>query len=189
MSTLSCTVLGCVRPVVARAMCSSHYKRWQEGRDLSTPFRKVEPARGCDQSGCANKHYAKGFCRFHYQRVSTGVDPSAPRYYRRLSTRTCVIADCERRAGGSLMCSSHRNRANRFHLTSIQLEQILTAGCEVCGSREGVVIDHDHSCCSEDSKSCGRCIRGGLCARCNLAIGHLRNDPEYARKVISYLSA
>jgi hypothetical protein len=47
-------------------------------------------------------------------------------------------------------------------------------------------IDHDHSCCS-GTKSCGKCIRGLLCHRCNTALGSFRDSPELLRKAAEYV--
>ena len=38
-------------------------------------------------------------------------------------------------------------------------------------------IDHDHRCCTGD-RSCGNCVRGILCGRCNTWIGNLENMLE-----------
>lgn len=38
-------------------------------------------------------------------------------------------------------------------------------------------IDHNHSCCPT-GRSCGKCIRGLLCFRCNSVLGFLENDPH-----------
>lgn len=35
------------------------------------------------------------------------------------------------------------------------------------------VVDHDHDCCTEKA-SCGECVRGILCARCNTIEGYVR---------------
>lgn len=32
-------------------------------------------------------------------------------------------------------------------------------------------VDHDHSCCPQPGKSCGKCIRGLLCSNCNKMLG------------------
>lgn len=47
-------------------------------------------------------------------------------------------------------------------------------------------IDHDHKCCP-GVRWCGKCIRGLLCMRCNMAIGMLLDDPNFLENAISYL--
>ena len=47
-------------------------------------------------------------------------------------------------------------------------------------------IDHDHSCCP-GKKSCGECVRGLLCSRCNPMLGMARDDKEILRSAVDYL--
>lgn len=51
---------------------------------------------------------------------------------------------------------------------------------------DAVHIDHNHSCCP-GSQSCGRCVRGLLCGRCNSALGMLRDDANIADRAAIYL--
>lgn len=47
-----------------------------------------------------------------------------------------------------------------------------------CGKElETSCIDHDHKCCS-GRQSCGKCVRGLLCSRCNLLLGMVENEPH-----------
>lgn len=64
-----------------------------------------------------------------------------------------------------------------YGLTKEEYEK-LPKFCEVCGSTERLCIDHDHST--------GR-VRGILCARCNIALGMLRDNPVYIDKLKEYL--
>ena len=50
-----------------------------------------------------------------------------------------------------------------------------------------ISIDHDHSCCGQKSKSCGKCVRGILCRDCNLMIGHAKDKQETLARSINYL--
>lgn len=47
-------------------------------------------------------------------------------------------------------------------------------------------IDHNHECCPS-SKSCGKCIRGLLCHKCNSGIGFLNDSIENLKSAIIYL--
>jgi len=53
-------------------------------------------------------------------------------------------------------------------------------------NKKRLAVDHDHKCCS-GSKSCGKCVRGLLCDRCNLLLGKVNDNPELLRSLINYL--
>jgi hypothetical protein len=68
--------------------------------------------------------------------------------------------------------------------------------CALCTStsarkdRPWLSVDHDHDCCPV-GRSCGRCVRGLLCSRCNTWIsvlwpkGHQPHDPAQAAATIA----
>lgn len=64
--------------------------------------------------------------------------------------------------------------------------------CYLCGEpldfakRGAVHVDHDHSCC-RGKKSCGSCVRGLACGRCNAGVGHFGDDPDRMRRVADAL--
>jgi len=77
--------------------------------------------------------------------------------------------------------SSYRSGVRRGNYRSMIPDQCLTEmlentnHCTICGSRERLVVDHDH----KKNK-----IRGLLCNHCNRGLGHFRDDPdllEFAR--------
>jgi hypothetical protein len=94
--------------------------------------------------------------------------------------------------------SYERRRAEwlkyKYSLTPDDYAKLLAAQNGVCAicqkeckTTKGLAIDHDHRCCPQD-KSCGKCIRGLLCANCNGAIGMLQEDISIIKKAIEYLS-
>ncbi len=49
-------------------------------------------------------------------------------------------------------------------------------------------VDHDHDCCPE-TYSCGKCVRGLLCAGCNRTLSVFGEDPERFLRAAEYLKA
>lgn len=52
--------------------------------------------------------------------------------------------------------------------------------CIICGEAQKIqlAVDHDHAT---------GVVRGALCSRCNLGLGHFRDDPELLRFAALYL--
>lgn len=87
-----------------------------------------------------------------------------------------------------------RNLAHRFKLTPGQVADMLAAQgdrCAICSSQEpggrgDWHIDHDHGCCA-GKETCGRCVRGLLCTRCNVGMGYFADDPDRLLAAAAYL--
>ena len=63
--------------------------------------------------------------------------------------------------------------------------------CAICGTHQScmdrvLAIDHNHRCCPEGS-SCGYCIRGLLCNKCNSALGLINDSIEIIDKMRDYI--
>jgi hypothetical protein len=69
---------------------------------------------------------------------------------------------------------------NKFHTTEQWYRTKLAeqnGHCALCSRKREengnrLAIDHNHQCCPK-SGSCGKCLRGILCRRCNLRLGNL----------------
>lgn len=92
----------------------------------------------------------------------------------------------------------NENLKYRYNIDlSIEAEMISDQGgvCKICGATapsQGVkmnkhwLVDHDHSCCP-GTRSCGKCVRGLLCSKCNVALGGFNDDPDLLEKAAQYI--
>lgn len=88
----------------------------------------------------------------------------------------------------------------RYGLMPKQYEAKLAAQggvCAICKQPEtrlhrgngpllSLAVDHDHRCC-QGKTSCGRCVRGLLCDRCN--VGRFPDDPALLRAAADYFES
>lgn len=83
-----------------------------------------------------------------------------------------------------------------YGITKERYEELLAqqqGNCAVCGlpfDDESPVVDHDHSCCKGrggTAKTCGKCVRGLVHARCNSMIGFGNDNPEILMRAAEYL--
>lgn len=74
------------------------------------------------------------------------------------------------------------NRSQRAKSYGITLDELAlyeaVTECEVCGSSDRLVIDHNHTTGE---------IRGVLCSNCNTTLGHSGDDPDTLRRLADYL--
>jgi hypothetical protein len=88
-----------------------------------------------------------------------------------------------------LRLSTVREQYNITHTRYEALWRYQGGRCFICrrpGKTKQLAIDHDHRCCNR-AGSCGKCVRGLLCGPCNRFLGHLKDDPEAARRMWVYL--
>jgi len=87
---------------------------------------------------------------------------------------------------------SRASRFKRLGITETEFNQMLeTQGhaCAMCfkpfGEGGRICADHDHACCPKQvkatAKTCGKCIRGLLCFRCNTSLGYVEKFGPLAR--------
>ena len=71
-------------------------------------------------------------------------------------------------------------------MTYEEFEKRAANGCEICGNKpeRNLQVDHDHKCC-DGQTTCGNCVRGVICNRCNQAVDKMEDQliradyPEY----------
>ena len=90
-------------------------------------------------------------------------------------------------------------QCNNHSITVDYYDHLLAAQngvCAICKQPESMKqgetirslsIDHDHNCCPGSKKSCGKCIRGLLCFKCNRGLGLFQDDAVYLHNAATYL--
>lgn len=68
----------------------------------------------------------------------------------------------------------------KYGITLEEYAGMKLGGCQVCGSQEVLHIDHDHTT--------GK-VRGCLCNHCNIALGHMKDNPVLLRKLADYIES
>lgn len=150
-------------------MCDAHYQRKLGGRDLDSPITRRHLSGGVrDASG-------RKQCRDCFLWLPEDKFYTSSRFPGGLANH------CK-------MC----HRAKSHGTTTFALMKLLSDQgglCAACFSEIEMLsacIDHDHSCCPSE-KSCGKCIRGLLCGKCNSGLGFFDDNPQKLIDAAEYL--
>lgn len=155
----------------------------------------------CSIEGCDRPHYAKTYCRPHYARLIrngttdplwtplTNTEKRYAEYKVKVHHPNGKTYEYDR--------LRYYNRKNylkqNYNLDIEDYERMSKNGCQICKETAEVNlhVDHDHSCCPSTG-SCGKCVRGVICPRCNMLVdryerGKIRLDNPRLNKIIKYL--
>jgi hypothetical protein len=100
------------------------------------------------------------------------------------------------------VCNTCRKLWEQYRISYAEWQQIAERQGGVCAivgcetpiaygtTAAGAHTDHDHACRhpGKGTRSCPRCVRGLLCASCNVAIGHLERNPQRVQGWTDYLA-
>jgi hypothetical protein len=148
----------------------------------------------CTIEGCNTHNYATGMCKMHYERT------------RRNGTHELVNFGRNSYNGQPYDKIRNNHLKRTYKITTEQYVEMAKDGCEICGKKEithkKLHVDHDWNCCPVPKrngksygyyKTCGKCIRGVLCDRCNGNVGlyekgKMREDYPDINKIILYVA-
>ncbi|WP_246753138.1 MULTISPECIES: HNH endonuclease [Methylobacterium] len=159
--TKFCCVEECVKPVLAKCMCSMHYYRVKKHGDPQKGGVNVSGKLGsniaCSIEGCDTHAFSKGMCQKHYARNKKWGDPNfvareaAGGFSGRVRPEVCVIPGCGKPHQSLGYCATHyqRHRSGKDLTVPVkerrQGEKYLDGNGYVVlpGRREGhVVLEH-----------------------------------------------
>jgi hypothetical protein len=114
-------------------------------------------------------------CSYHYQQHHAGKEltPASTDW---APPPECPVHWCNNLVASRGLCNAHASVAWRMSVNPVDYAELVNKGCDICGRDDAPMhFDHDHECCP-GNYSCGRCLRGVLCNRCNHAVER-RHDP------------
>lgn len=186
-----CSVASCENNASAKGLCKTHYGRHLRGARLDAPIPVPRTTMKCNFSDCNRRVAGYGLCVTHrkQQRDGRELRPIVNRFTK-YEIEICTISGCDRHHHAQGMCQRHFSRASRHKLSSVQFQALLLIDdCPICHdemTEKSGAIDHDHACCPGE-RTCGKCIRGMICVRCNAGIGYFANDPGILMAAVDYL--
>lgn len=171
----TCTWGECPRRLYATGLCTLHHGRKLAGRDMDAPAQEKLPTQARDALG--NKMCRT--CRAWLPEGSFGPDKKS---------KDGLANSCRE-------CRAMYYRLKKYAMSRADFDEMLESQgglCAVCETGgpagRGWCIDHDHSCCPSQDKTCGKCVRGILCSPCNAAIGALGDCAETLMRAAKYIT-
>lgn len=160
----------------ARKMCVTHYGQWRRGKELTPIYITGVPRQRAEDAVKRDKEGNK-LC------VKCLEWKPEEEYFKNPSTGDGLFAQCKG-------CLHDRRSLRKYGVVKKDLVDKQNGLCAICKSEDiqgkRGHIDHDHNCCP-GVNTCGRCVRGVLCVRCNHGLGHFYDQPDVLRAAAAYV--
>lgn len=184
MATRKCSIQGCDTSESSRGLCARCYRRESRNGSLSDHPSRISTKR----------HSLSDVDEASATATCSVCGPTRIRVRKSRATHECMTVRNRNRN----ITPRNGGRAGWLRRTySITMEEYdrLKAqqgdACAICLTTDSGArawhVDHDHACCP-GRKSCGECVRGLLCHRCNTGIGYLRDSTDSMERAIAYLT-
>jgi len=178
MAKYKCTTDGCNENSMSRGLCARHYgQQYRNGTLTITPNPTYHRLRDVDVEAKV------GVCS-----ICGPVDVRIRNHGR---SPECMTRASKRRGKNTRPTTPAESRLWKYRLTSDQITTMLDRQGGKCPICEIVLdkyhVDHDHLCCPGKT-SCGECVRGLLCYRCNIALGWINDSVQSLNSAITYLT-
>ena len=141
----------------------------------------------CSVDSCDKPYYGKGYCSQHWQRWrarGSVLDP-AP------LPEVCTVEGCDEPHSATGFCRTHYYRVRHISKTYglawdeyTGLFEAQDGCCAICLvaldllGKNSLRVDHCHESGS---------VRGLLCHKCNIGLGHFDDNPSHLRRAADYL--
>lgn len=183
--TFFCSTPGCLDIPWSRGLCSKHYQQGRKDGTLAPTIR--HSLSSVDNDARTAVCAICGPVRIRPAGPSRGAQCMTLRRQHREKGRRSPLQR-EQRRGAMLKW--------RYSLTLEAWGELLESQggcCAICktddpGAGRQWCVDHDHACCP-GAATCGTCVRGLLCQRCNVFLGSVRDDADFLRAAASYLES
>lgn len=178
MAKYKCTADGCNENSMSRGLCARHYgQQYRDGTLVITPNPDHHRLRDVDVVAKA------GVCSI--------CGPVGVRIRESGRSPECMTQARKRRGKSTRTDTTAKSRLRKYRITSDQLAAMLDRQAGKCPICEIVLdkyhVDHNHLCCPGKA-SCGKCVRGLLCYRCNFALGWFNDSVQSLNSAIRYLT-
>ena len=161
-----CSVEECGRKILARGFCSGHYGQVEKHGSVQTKI--IRDWGNVDRDSDGNKLCYK--CDISMPESNFPTSPKMKDGFSRYCKLCTVI-------------SHHGITREMFDEMIISQSGL----CKICLAQLiKPSIDHNHQCC-EGTYSCGYCIRGLICRKCNSAIGLAGDSSETLIRMAEYI--
>jgi hypothetical protein len=175
-----CSFDGCENSDKSFGLCAAHYLQQRQGKELAPLKRTAEDIAAEIAAGVRTCSPTSG----------CGRTLPLSAFYNSVRSRSRLHLWCRE-------CNRHKSIESRYGLTAAAWDAMFESQgsrCAICrsdkpGGGRGWVVDHDHSCCRNNSgRTCGQCVRSILCHQCNITVGYLELHPNI-EAALAYVKA